>query len=618
MENIDFLSPPITLFYFGKRTHTSKIGGLLVMLMTAIIFTYISYILIVEFSYEKVSSVFYKKYENEAGYYSFNTSCLFTFLQIAKKGIPYKYNHKNIRIYSYPMPSLNSDSESELEFHDHWVYDTCKENEDNKNLDENIFADIKNFSYGACIKYFYNSTEKKYISTDNPNFKWPYLEHGTSNSNNKFVNTMVTKCSNNSISNKILGYCNSEDEINQYLNDYQGIYLYFIDNLIDVTNYGKPLQSYFYAMNSNLGKGISYVDNYIHFSPLRLTTSEGLIFNYKKYFRSISYDQNRKGEGKNLENSSVILVMYHYLLQNNILIYERRYNDLLDVFSQIGGVVQMIFYIFYGINYLYNSYIVLYDTNHIFFNIDKSGSKINIKINDLKTILFGEENNSNYNNISNLNPIIGNKTTINHINKKQKRVTLNNPRLKTIHNFDYRQKDDSIFGNLNIKKENHDFFRISNENQRYLDDSKKIVNLNDNSIANVHKKVNKKYYHSEQFRLIKFFNSPKKEIENKSNNLIDTNNKKRMPQNISINLIKNEILSHQSMVIGKKFSFFVYMKMLCNKGIKNNMAILINFRKKLLSEEHLYKSHLTSFLFEKNNKITSKQSISFVNFYNEL
>ena len=58
--------------------------------------------------------------------------------------------------------------------------------------------------------------------------------------------------------------------------------------------------------------------------------------------------------------------------------------------------------------------------------------------------------------------------------------------------------------------------------------------------------------------------------------------------------------------------------MICNKGIKNNMLILINFRKKLLSEEHLFKSHLTSILFEKHNKINPGQKISFVNFYNEL
>ena len=131
----------------------------------------------------------------------------------------------------------------------------------------------------------------------------------------------------------------------------------------------------------------------------------------KKYLNSISFDQNRKGEGKNSDNSSVILAKYHHLLQNNVLIYERSYNNLLGIFSQIGGIVQMIFYIFYGINYLYNFYIILYDTNHIFFNIEKKRSRINI--NDLKAFIFGNENNSCYYNIRNIKPVIGNRTTIN-------------------------------------------------------------------------------------------------------------------------------------------------------------------------------------------------------------
>ena len=616
MENIDFLSPSITLFYLGKKTHTSKIGGLLIMIMGILMFVYISHILIEEFSFGKVNSIFYKKYENEAGYYSFNTSSLFNFIQISKKGISDKYNHKNIRIYSYSMPLLNNENESALESFDHWVFDSCEINENNTNID---FSNIKNFNNGACIKYFYNSTEKQYISNGNPNFKWPSLEHGVSNNNNIFVNTIVTKCSNNSISVKILGYCNSEDEINEYLKDHQGIYLYFVDNLIDVTNYRKPLQSYFYPINSNIGIGLTYADNYIHFSPVRLTTSEGLILNTKKYYNAINFDQNRKGEGKNLDNSSIILVKYHHLLQNNVHIYERRYNNLFDIFSQIGGVVQMIFYMFYGINYLYNSYIVLYDTNHIFFNIEKGGSKININRKDLKTILFDDENGNNYNSFNYIKPVIDNRAILSKNNVNKKALSLNKISVKPIRNVESCHKDDLLSGHLNLKKKNNVDIRISSENKDYLDDSKKNVDLNDNFLVNIFKKVKKKSCYSDQFKMINFFNPSKKESENKNiNNFVDKDNNNHLLQDNNMHLIKDEIMS-QTMIIGKKkFSFFVCMKMICNKGIKNNMTVLMNFRKKLLSEEHLFKSHLSSILFEKHNKINSRQNISFVNFYNEL
>ena len=618
MKNIDLLSPPITLFYFERRTHTSKIGGLLVIFFILLIFIYIFFSLYYELSHEKVTSVFYQKYMNDAGHYSFNSSSLFHFIQIVnteKGNIKDEYNHKNLRIYT--IPSLNCDNESVLETTDHWLFDTCEEGEDNKVIDKSLFINIKNFSNGACIRYFYNSSEKQYFSTDNPNFKWPNLEHGVSNNKNIYINTIVTKCSNTSTSVKILGYCNSEDEINKYLKDHQAVYLYFIDNLIDVTNYHKPLQTYFYPVNSNLGKGITYVDNYIHFSPIKLYSNEGLLINRKKLLNSLSFDQNRKGEAKNSENSAVILVKYHHLLQNNVHIYERSYNNLFDIFSQIGGVVQMLFYIFYGINYLYNRYIILNDTNDIFFKIEKGGNKININMHDLKKILFGAEDSNNYNSTKKVRPITGNRTIDNKNNNLNKnRISLNEFKLKTSNNLYNRHKINSLFAPLNIKKDN-DVVRLPNNNYSHFDDSKKI-NINDNSISNIFKKIERKTYYSNQLQIINILNSSKKANESNSiKNFIGKDNNKQLIEDKSMHIIRDEN-SNNFMVIGKKFSFFVCLKMICNKEIKNNMTILLNFRKKLLSEEHLFKSHLTSILFEKHNQIGSKKDISFAYFYNEL
>ena len=101
----------------------------------------------------------------------------------------------------------------------------------------------------------------------------------------------------------------------------------------------------------------------------------------------------------------------------------------------------MLFYIFYGINYLYNVYIILYDINHIFFNIEKSERRLNINISDLKVIMFGYENNSNYNSISNIKPIIGRTTSNKNKYIKQKRISLHKLRVKTICNANYRYKE---------------------------------------------------------------------------------------------------------------------------------------------------------------------------------
>ena len=61
-------------------------------------------------------------------------------------------------------------------------------------------------------------------------------------------------------------------------------------------------------------------------------------------------------------------------MQNNVQIYERRFNNIFDIISEIGGVIQFIFYFFYWINYVYNKYIIAYNTSKLFFSVRDSQS----------------------------------------------------------------------------------------------------------------------------------------------------------------------------------------------------------------------------------------------------
>ena len=82
INKIYFLSPPITLFHLEKRTHTSNIGGLFVLIMISLCSLYISFLLYDLISHKKITSIFHKKFEYKAGYYSFNSSSIFHFIQI--------------------------------------------------------------------------------------------------------------------------------------------------------------------------------------------------------------------------------------------------------------------------------------------------------------------------------------------------------------------------------------------------------------------------------------------------------------------------------------------------------------------------------------------------------
>ena len=243
INKIDFLSPPITLFHLERRTHTSKFGACLVILLVLIFITYTIYTLLNLINHKNITYIFHKKFDIEAGYYSFNSSSAFHFIQIFspdKGGYFGKYDTKYIRAFmTYAYANI---SYGNLDLYDHWVFDNCRKNIDDKDLEPYLLENIENFTNGVCIRYYYNSTERKYYSLEDKSFQWPHLQHGISQKNNIYLTTIIQKCSNDSIINEILGQCLSQKEIDEYLMKYFAIYLYFKDTQVDPTNYTMPIQ----------------------------------------------------------------------------------------------------------------------------------------------------------------------------------------------------------------------------------------------------------------------------------------------------------------------------------------------------------------------------------------
>ena len=404
---MDFLSPPITLFHLERRTHTSRVGATLVIALIIICLTYTIFLFYNLISHKQMTYIFHKKFEYEAGYYSFNSSSVLHFIQIFSAdygGYFDKFDSRYIRAYTtYVKSNLTYDN---LGLHDHWVFDQCKKNVDDKGLDPTLFANVENFTNGVCIKHFYNSKEKKYYSFGTEGFKWPYLEHGIAQRNNIYLTTIVQKCSNDSIINEIFGKCPPQKEIDDYLRKYFGIYLYFTDTQIDPTDFKKPITKFLQVISTGIGTPQTYVESHIHFSPVRILTKIGSILGKSYEMNSFYFDFNRKGSASNTGQKYFTITKYYHLMQNNVQIYERRYNNIFDLFSEIGGIAQFIFYIFYWINYVYNIFIVDIDTNSMFFtikekkgnnkrhtnfNLNKFHNKIKISGNDNK--IFNIQNN---------------------------------------------------------------------------------------------------------------------------------------------------------------------------------------------------------------------------------
>ena len=665
IKDIDFLSPPITLFHLEKRTHTSKLGACFVIALVIACSSYTIFLIYNLISHKKMTYIFFKKFEFEAGYYSFDPSSVFHFIQIfapQSGGYFDKFDSRYIRAYTtYAQSNL---SYSNLDLYDHWVFDTCRKNIDDKDLDDSLFQNVENFTNGVCIRHYYNSSERKYYSLEDKGFKWPHLEHGISQRNNIYLTTIVQKCSNDSIINELFGMCPSQKEIDDYVSRYLGIYLYFTDTQVDPTNFQSPVTQYLQVVSTGIGTSETYVESYMHFSPLRVRTKIGSIFGKTQDINSFYFDFNRKGAANNAGAKYFTITRYYHLMQNNVQIYERRYNNLFDLFSEIGGIAQFIFYLFYWVNYIYNTFVIDFDTNSLFFTL-----------NDTKPKTIGN-NSINVNSISNKIKINGNDNKIyniqNNILKLSRRGTKKvrnskfyvNKNSRDINNFsDYES-------NLNLEKssvkQKIKYFEIDNMNQKTIVRRKKLLGTNiindDNSaqilnelklgknydlidnvdninsnrkknrITVINNSLNQKLS-SNSFGKLKKDND-EKEIDNKLIcNRDDKNKKESFRPNInllsSISISKNSIykINYHSDGIMKKneeingaktFSILAYTKSLIFRKSKRKYEYLTLFRMHLLSEEHLLKSHIKMVLFEKKYNLNNNETTNVSECYNEL
>ena len=612
---IDFLSPPITLYHLERRTHTSKIGGFLVIIMVSLIFSYISFLLYRLISHKNMISIFHKKFQFEVGYYSFNSSSIFNFIQIFNPengGYFDKYDSKYIRIYTTYTHS--NYSESDLDLYDHWVFDTCQNN-DNKDLDPSIFLNIVNFTNSACIRYYYNSTEKKYYSFGDKKFIWPYLEHGISQKNNIYLTTIVQKCNNFSFTKELFGECPPQKEIDEYINKYLSIYLYFTDIQVDPTNYKDPLQKYLQVINTKIGGSQSFEENYIYYSPLKIRTKEGTFFGKTEDINSFYFDFNRKD---NIINNDYTITKYYHFMQNNVQIYERIYNNIFDLFSEIGGVVQFIFYIFFWVNYIYNKYIIAYDTYSMFFTVQNDQSnRIDNKIKKGNLLNLNKMHNSNKTNKYSLQNIINKKKKKNNNNNNDNIINLNKSKTdyKFIENNRNTQKNNNIKTNYLSKENYYKIFKNINKNFESLMDLSKI-NMDHNS-SNVNLKNN--FFINIQNDSDKHENNEKKHLSNK-----EYINRMTLSQK-SLNRIEHNKLKFQENIekdifkISKHFAFIDFLKSFCFHKNKGSHNFLITFRKHLLSEEHLFKNHIKIVLLEKHhNSNKEEKNTNILESYNEL
>jgi len=536
IQNLDFLSPEITLFFKGRYKHSSIFSGLITILSYSVILACIIYYTLEFIDRSNPTIYFFNRYVEDTGVYPLNESSLFHYINLIStsrnKSTIYDFN--SVRIYGI-IRTLDSYIQNYDYFkNSHWEYALCNYDEDIKYKKLKDIIDNNTFSQSACIKRYYSSQDKKYFNKGESGFIWPTLEHGSSHPNRTLYGIIVETCQNNSLKNN----CNSPEEIESFFKRY-AISLNFIDHYADALNYKEPFTHYINSITSGLTISTTISLNHLNFNPSLMRTHNGLFMDNLVQEKSHSFIQNEKTtvnkQGKNAVSA------FYFWMQNNTIYNERYYKKFQDLLSNIGGLGSFILLIGLSINSLVSYYVILLDTQDLIFSIEElnfeKGKIFKKPITLEKEINFQIKNNMNNNTLQNSNyPLFINDKVENEksseplnlffINKNK----INNKKKNSI---SYSSKNKMI---TEYKKVNHI----------------KIPKSNSNNIIN---KIN----------LEKTFF----DIKDKNNNII------KKP-------IKKEKFSW--------FSYILYIVLFKSKNSK--IKYFENFRAQILSEQNLMQNNL--------------------------
>ena len=548
----DLLSPPITFYYNGYNSHASITSGVLNIISYLIILSCAGYFLST-ITKRKNPKVFYSyNYNEDAGTFDINSSSLFHFISIESKS---RYS-KNLGFDFLKFRILGLDRYFEhylysknISHFDHWLYGKCSKENYTKNISG--LNDFDFFGESACISKYFNGTEKKYYSVGESGFKWPKIAHGINNKNNIFYNLIISRCNDDSLK-LILGddyQCDNDTEFENFFDSSNSklFNFYFRDNYVNILNYNNPFSNFFYKLESNMAFEKIYTSS-LHFNPSTVKTNDGLML-----------DNNNDNISYIFEDSDVIseerkgfdgYIGFRFFLKNTGYYYERNYEKLADLISNLGGIYTAINLIFYFINLHINKYYSLKDMLSILLppsNDGNSGNNkpksYNIKINmgNIKRSSSYDINLSKIN-ISDRNKFIKNDSEDNK-EKNYSNTEINPPNDNNITQINENDYIDKFSGLNTLECQKGKDNNIENKNKENLSNK----NIKEETFWN--------------YTLYKFFGKNKKSFEPYDNFRTRILSEE--------NLVRNYLYIHNLLKVVKNTAYFKEQELYKTKDLLN-------------------------------------------------
>ena len=549
IQNLDFLSPKITLYFKGNNKHSSVISGIITIISYLFILISIIYYSLDFFQKGNPTVYFFNRYIEDAGIFPLNASSIFHYLNLiaaAKVKTIGEIDFKSISIYGIQRSIEHYIVDFDLKRDRHWLYELCQY--DDYNINSQKFSkliDKNEFSKSACIKKFFSPTEKRYFNIGEPGFEWPSLNHGMSHPNLTMYGIIVEKCQNDSARN----YCNSIEIIDEYLRGF-GIALNFIDYRSDVLNYKIPFIQFINTITNGLNAKTQTISlNNLNFNPNIIRTHNGVIFDHFIEESKYSFSQNEKSVVE--QGNKKVIASFFFLMQNMSIYNERHYKRFQDLLSNIGGVGSFILLVGFFINSFISYYIILLDTTDLLFRIEKLNTIKDYSINKPISLIRGNE---------------------------------------VIHQLKNNNSNYEVFS---LQKSNYPLFTNDlnkNENERNTEHLKLFLNLNKNN-KNIN--INKNSYQNLDNNKISKDNTNIILINNKLKSNSDTNIKKLEVKKPNFN-IKDSNKNIIQKPIGKaNFNWCNYiLYVMLFKRNNSKIRFFEKFREQILSEENSLQNHL--------------------------
>ena len=470
IQYLDYLSPHITFYHNGFLSHTSIISGILSIISFVLIVIIAVYFSLDLIKRQNPTTFSFNSFIEDSGKFYFNSSDVFHFISIAL-GID-GYIDKGVDFTMFRIIGLDvyiSNYTEDISKNNHWLYGLCNNENDTKGISHLIKE--KFFLQSACIRKYYNATEKKYYDTSDENFRWPVIAHGTYHPEHQYYGIFVQACRNETIG-LVLGkgsHCKSFNEINEIVSKPSSTHLFYIDNYVDSLNYKNPNTKFFNRVENSFNRERILTNN-INLDPVLVKTHNGLVLDNEEEHIAYTYERNDVLTYDIYDSG--FYTIYYFWLSNIQNFYNRKYKRVQDIISDIGGINQFITIISTCINFIFNGYVVLSDTENLLFSSINTVKNNDVKLEKLPVKPIKHENIKNIKinkNISNGNKMIDNLNSKRPNNKDDK----NNISHKNISINEKEYNTESIINIIGEKSNKNDKQKIQKINY----ENKKINNF---------------------------------------------------------------------------------------------------------------------------------------------